>query len=113
MYAVISIGGKQARVAVGDVVEVELVAEGNGETVTFAPLLVVDGEQVVVEPGDLGAYTVSGVVTGESKGPKITGFTYQAKARRRRRYGHRQHYTTVEITEIAGAKTRTAARSEA
>ncbi len=113
MYAVISIGGKQARVAVGDTLDVELVAAGTGETLSFTPLLVVDGEQLVADKADLGDYRVSAVVTGESKGPKITGFTYQAKARRRRRWGHRQHYTAVEITGIAAGTTRASARSEA
>lgn len=111
MYAVISIGGKQARVAVGDTVEVERVAQATGETVNFAPLLVVDEDTVVADPSGLAAYSVSAVVTGESKGPKIVGFTYKPKARARRRYGHRQHYTTVEITGI-GAPQATGSRSE-
>lgn len=112
MYAVISIGGKQARVAVGDALDVELIPEGSGETVEFAPLLVVDDDVVVSDKDGLAGYSVTAVVTGESKGPKITGFTYKAKARARRHYGHRQHYTTVEITGIGAVKAASRSRSE-
>lgn len=101
MYAVIATGGKQERVEVGSRIEVELLAAETGEAVTFAPVLVVDEATVVSAPGDLAKASVEGRVVGESKGPKITGFTYKAKARGRRRYGHRQHYSTVEITKIA------------
>jgi len=52
---------------------------------------------------ELAGARVSARVVGEAKGPKITGFTYKAKARGRRRYGHRQHYTTVEITDISAS----------
>jgi large subunit ribosomal protein L21 len=68
--------------------------------VSFVPKLVVDGARVVSERAPLQASSVTGRVVGLAKGPKIIGFTYKAKARGRRRYGHRQHYTTVEITAI-------------
>jgi large subunit ribosomal protein L21 len=113
MYAVISIGGKQARVEVGEHVDIELVTVPEGDGLSFVPLLVVDGESVVSDPAALAGYRVDAVVTGSSAGPKITGFTYQAKARRRRRYGHRQHYTTVEITAISPSTSAAPARSEA
>jgi large subunit ribosomal protein L21 len=113
MYAVIPIGGKQARVEVGSKLDIELVQEQTGAQLEFTPLLVVDGEQVIADKATLAGHSVSAVVTGASKGPKITGFTYQAKARHRRRFGHRQHYTTIEITAIAPATSAAAARSEA
>jgi large subunit ribosomal protein L21 len=100
MYAVIDAGGKQARVQVGEQLDVELLAAGPGDEVSFVPKLVVDGDQVVAERDPLGASSVTGRVIGLAKGPKIVGFTYKAKARGRRRYGHRQQYTTVEITAI-------------
>lgn len=113
MYAVIPIGGKQARVEVGETLDIELIDAALGEQVSFVPLLVVDGDTVVSEKDALAGHSVTAVVSGAAKGPKITGFTYQAKARRRRRYGHRQHYTTVEITAISPvAKSAAAARSE-
>jgi large subunit ribosomal protein L21 len=101
MYAVISAGGKQERVEVGQRIEVELLSAATGEEVSFPAILIVDGADVVSAPAALGDAAVTGRVVGESKGPKITGFTYKAKARGRRRYGHRQHYSTVEITKIA------------
>ena len=107
MYAVIATGGKQERVEVGSRVDVELLDAGEDGAVRFSPVLVVDGARVLSDPVALGSASVSGRVVGEAKGPKIVGFTYKAKGRARRRFGHRQHYTTVEITEIApgvGAK---------
>ena len=101
MYAVIRSGGKQYRVAEGDRVEVELLDAGDGD-VTFVPLLVVDGDETVSGTA-LGSASVSGRVVGEAKGPKVTGFTYRPKARGRRRWGHRQHYSVVEITGISKA----------
>lgn len=101
MYAVITTGGKQERVEVGSRIEVELLQAATGDEVKFAPVLLVDEANIVSSPTELAKATVEGRVVGESKGPKITGFTYKAKARGRRRYGHRQHYSTVEITKIA------------
>ena len=97
MYAVIQTGGKQYRVAEGDQVAVELL--GAGEDVAFTPLLVVDGDEALTGSA-LGGASVSARVVGTTKGPKVTGFTYQAKARGRRRWGHRQRYSVVEITGI-------------
>ena len=101
MYAVIATGGKQERVEVGSRINVELLAAATGDEVNFAPVLLVDDDEVVSTPAALATAVVAGRIVGDAKGPKITGFTYKAKARGRRRYGHRQHYQTVEITEIA------------
>ncbi|MGO9195846.1 MAG: 50S ribosomal protein L21 [Acidimicrobiales bacterium] len=103
MYAVINTGGKQARVEVGEQVDVELIASEAGEEVRLIPILLVDGAEVVTDAAALAASSVTATVVGETKGPKITGFTYKAKSRQRRRYGHRQRYTTLEITGIEGA----------
>ena len=100
MYAVIDAGGKQARVQVGERLEVELLASNPGDEVSFVPKLVVDGDDIVAAHAPLEASSVTALVVGLAKGPKIVGFTYKAKARGRRRYGHRQRYTTVEITGI-------------
>ncbi len=114
MYAVIDSGGKQARVEVGSLVDVELLPQRPGEEVALRPLLVVDGEDVYAGSTSLASASVSGRVVGGAKGPKVVGFTYQPKARRRRRFGHRQRYTTVEVTAIEpGAPARSAARSRA
>ena len=98
MYAVIKTGGKQYKVSPGDVIEVELL---EGETVSFEPVLVADGDSVRATPAELSGATVEAKVIGESKGPKIEGFTYKNKSNNRRRWGHRQRYSRVEITSIS------------
>ncbi|MEA3019452.1 MAG: large subunit ribosomal protein [Actinomycetota bacterium] len=100
MYAVIHTGGKQARVAEGDRVEVELLGKGPGEDVSFRPVLVVDGDTVVSTPTELAGASVAGRVVELTKGPKIRAFTYKNKTNQRKRWGHRQHYAMVEITGI-------------
>jgi large subunit ribosomal protein L21 len=100
MYAVIKTGGKQARVAEGERVDVELLGVDAGAEVTFTPVLLVDGATVVAGADQLAGAQVTGRVVGETKGPKITGFTYKAKTNNRRRWGHRQRYSTIEITGI-------------
>ena len=99
MYAVISTGGKQARVAEGDRIDVELLGQDDGD-VTFTPVLLVDGDSVLAKPAELSGASVSARVVGQTKGPKIRGYTYKAKSRGHRRWGHRQKYTTIEITGI-------------
>ena len=100
MYAVIHSGGKQTRVAEGDRVELELLGKEAGEDVSFRPVLLVDGDTIVATPAELAGASVSGRVIGETKGPKIRAFTYKNKTNQRKRWGHRQHYTMVEITGI-------------
>ena len=100
MYAVIQTGGKQARVAEGQTLDVELLGQDEGAEVTFTPILLVDGDTVVATPGDLAGASVTARVVGLNKGPKIRGFTYKNKSNNRRRWGHRQKYTTIEITGI-------------
>ncbi len=100
MYAVIKAGGKQARVAEGARLDVERLGKAEGDEVSFEPVLLVDGDEVVAGT-DLAGASVSARVVGEAKGPKIRGFTYKNKTRSRRHWGHRQRYTTVEITGIS------------
>ncbi len=100
MYAVITTGGKQAKVAEGQRLDVELLGAEVGADVSFTPVLVVDGATVVSSPADLSSASVAARVVGEAKGPKVRGFTYKNKSNQRRRWGHRQHYTTIEITGI-------------
>jgi large subunit ribosomal protein L21 len=98
MYAVIQTGGKQYRVAEGDRLDVELL---DGDDVTLRPVLLVDGDTVLSTPGALSGATVTARVVGRAKGPKIRGFTYKNKSNERRSWGHRQHYSTIEITGIS------------
>ncbi|MFZ0668116.1 MAG: 50S ribosomal protein L21 [Acidimicrobiales bacterium] len=100
MYAVIRTGGKQERVAEGQLVRVERLGIAEGEDVKFDPILVVDGGRVLATPDELGGAVVSARVVGSEAGPKIRGFTYKPKSNNRRRFGHRQHYATIQITSI-------------
>jgi large subunit ribosomal protein L21 len=101
MYAVIETGGKQYRVAEGDRLDVERLDGGDRGEVALRAVLLVDGDTVLATPQQLSGATVSGRVVGDAKGPKIRGFTYKNKSNQRRRWGHRQHYSTIEITSIA------------
>ena len=99
MYAVIRTGGKQHRVEKGQTLEVELL--GDDDKVTLKPVLVVDGDTVLAKPSELSKATVTAKVLGETKGPKINGFTYKNKSNNHKRWGHRQRYSTIEITAIS------------
>ena len=100
MYAVIKTGGKQEKVAEGQRVDVELLDGDEGAEVTFTPVMLVDGDTVVAKAADLTGASVSARIVGLTKGPKIRGFKYKNKSRNRKRWGHRQKYTTIEITGI-------------
>ncbi len=99
MYAVIKTGGKQYRVAQGQRLDVERVAATEGE-LSFEPLMLVDGGAVTAGAGALTGARVTAKVVGETLGPKVVGFRYKNKSNQRRHWGHRQKYTTIEITGI-------------
>ena len=101
MYAVIGAGANQKKVAEGQQVEVDLLDAEEGDEVTLTAKLLVDGDTVLATPAELDGVTVTGRVVGVAKGPKINGFTYKKRTKQRRRFGHRQGYTVVEITKIA------------
>lgn len=101
MYAVIATGGKQYRVEEGQRIAVERLAVDLDSEVELRPVLLVDGDATLATPAELAGVSVTGRVVGEAKGPKINGFNYKAKARVRRRWGHRQQQSVVEITKIA------------
>jgi len=101
MYAVIATGGKQERVAEGQQLQVELLGAEDGADVSFTPILLVDGESVLATPAELAGATVTGRVLGTAKGVKVDGFTYKRRTNQRKRWGHRQKYSVVEITSIA------------
>ncbi len=100
IYAVIESGGKQYRVAEGDRLDVERLG---GDEITLRPVMLVDGDAVLATPAQLGAAAVTARVVGAARGPKIKGFTYKNKSNQRRHWGHRQHYSTIEITGITKA----------
>jgi large subunit ribosomal protein L21 len=100
MYAVISTGGKQYKVEEGQRLDVERLGLDTDSVVELAPVLVVDGDTVLATPAQLGGATVKAKVVGAARGPKIDGFTYKPKSNQRKRWGHRQKYSTIEITGI-------------
>ncbi len=100
MYAVIRAGGKQHKVAKGDVIEVERLKQ-DGDTVEFTPLLIVDDKgKVRSSSKDLGAARVSATVLDETKGKKIEVFKYKNKTGYRVHNGHRQKYSRIQISDI-------------
>jgi large subunit ribosomal protein L21 len=112
MYAIIRAGGKQAKVQSGDVIDIERVKTDDSE-LTFDPLLVVDDKGVAVsDKALLGKASVTAKILGETAGPKIDIVKYKNKTGYRRRQGHRQKYTRIEITGInlPGGSTSTAAK---
>ncbi len=101
MYAVIETGGKQYKVAEGDVIQVEKLSQAENEEVVFDRVLIVKGDQEtkVGTPVVDGA-KVLGTVQEHGKGEKITVFKYKPKKNYRRKQGHRQPYTAVTIDKI-------------
>jgi large subunit ribosomal protein L21 len=101
MYAVVETGGKQIRVREGDVVDVETCAGAPGDEVAFDRVLCLsgDGRFVPGNPTVAGA-VVKGRIAAQTRGRKIIVFRYKAKVNYRKKTGHRQALTRVEITEI-------------
>ncbi|MFI5954868.1 50S ribosomal protein L21 [Cryptosporangium sp. NPDC051539] len=108
MYAIVKTGGKQYKVAVGDVVEVEKITGAPGDAITLPALLVVDGEgddvNVTHEAAKLAAFTISGEVVAHTKGPKIKIHKYKNKTGYHKRQGHRQPLTQIKVTGIESGK---------
>jgi large subunit ribosomal protein L21 len=100
VYAIVKTGGKQHKVAVGDVIEVEKLATDAGGTVTLPALLLVDGETVTTDAAALKAVSVTAEVVAHTKGPKIHILKYKNKTGYRKRQGHRQPLTQVRVTGI-------------
>ena len=100
MYAVIVTGGKQYKVSEGDVLYIEkLDAEADSE-ITFDEVLAVSNEKGFKAGTDCAKSAVKAKVLKNGKGKKITVFTYKPKKNEKRKMGHRQPYTKVEITSI-------------
>jgi large subunit ribosomal protein L21 len=102
MYAVIKTGGKQYRVAAGDVVRIEKIPGDVGTTVTFEEVLLVGGDAAprIGKPLVTGA-KVLGTITAQDKHPRVLHFRKEKEGWTRRR-GHRQPFTEVKVTQVAG-----------
>ena len=101
MYAIVRSGGTQQKVAVGDVIEIDKVTSGVGESISLPVLLLVDGESVTSDADKLAKASVTAEVVAATKGPKITILKYKNKTGYRKRQGHRQKYTQVKVTDIS------------
>lgn len=99
MYAIVKTGGKQYKVAEGDLVKVEKIEGESGAAVALTPVLLVDGADITT--GDaLAGKTVNAEIVEQTKGPKINGMHYRNKTGYKRRYGHRQKLTVLKVTGI-------------
>ena len=101
MYAIVKTGGKQYKVAEGDVIEVEKLKGDPGAAVTLPAVLLVDGPSITATAGKLAEVTVSGEVVAHTKGPKIVIHKFKSKTGYHKRQGHRQPLTKVRVTGIA------------
>lgn len=100
VYAIIKAGGRQEKVSVGDELLVEKVERAAGETIELPAILVVDGDKVTSKAADVAKVKVSAKVLGSAKGPKISIVKFKNKTGYRKRQGHRQPLTRLEITGI-------------
>ena len=111
-YAIVRTGGKQYRVEQGQSLLVEQLPEDDGAKVTLEPLLYVDGSDVV-DGRDLSRVRVEGRIVGHERGPKLRIVKFKPKRGYKRRTGHRQELTRVEITAVKLAARRSRAKAAA
>ena len=101
MYAVIETGGKQYRVAPGDVIQVETLPGEVGSEIEFSRVLtVVNDANEVVAGATLGEARVKGTISGHGRGDKVIVFKFKRKKQYKRTIGHRQNFTEVTVNEI-------------
>ncbi|MFL5862114.1 MAG: 50S ribosomal protein L21 [Solirubrobacteraceae bacterium] len=99
MYAIVKTGGKQYRVQQGESLLVERLPADDGATVTLQPLLYVDGDNVV-DGEDIGQVTVEARIVAHERGPKLRVVKFKPKRGYKRRNGHRQDLSRIEITSL-------------
>ena len=100
MYAIIATGGKQYKVAEGDVIKVERLGAGAGETVTFDQVLAVNNGELQIGCQTVAGATVTATVEKEGKGKKVIVYKYKRKTGYHKKNGHRQLFTQVKIEKI-------------
>jgi large subunit ribosomal protein L21 len=112
VYAIVRAGGRQEKVAVGDVLEIDRLQAEPGSTVELPVLLLVDGATVTSDKAALAKATVTVEVVAATKGPKIDILKFKNKTGYRKRQGHRQKHTQVKVTGIeTGTSTAKAAKA--
>ena len=100
MYAIIATGGKQYKVAEGDIIRVEKLGVEAGETFTFDQVLAVNKGELVCGTPTVAGSTVTATVLNDGKAKKIIVYKFKAKKGYHRKQGHRQQYTAVKIDKI-------------
>ena len=101
MYAIVKTGGKQYKVREGDILRVEKLTGDVGSEISFEDVLMFsDGETVTVGQPKVDSVSVSGHIVAQGKSKKIIVFKYKRRKRYRRKQGHRQHYTAIQIDSI-------------
>ena len=100
MYAIVKTGGRQYKVAEGDIVKVEKIEGELGPSVALTPVLLVDGATVTTKADELAKVKVSAEIIDSVKGPKIKILKYKNKTGYKKRQGHRQPLTVLKITGI-------------
>lgn len=115
MYAIVATGGKQVKVAVGDVVTVEKLNAEPGQTVNFDVIFLADEDQITVDADALASASVTGEIVEHFKGEKAIIFKFKKRKGYKRLKGHRQQLTSVRITDVAAgaAKKKAAPRKKA
>ena len=104
MYAIVSTGGKQYKVAVDDVIAVETLAGEPGDKVELEALFLNDGKKIITDADELAKVKVSGEIVDHHRGTKQIVFKFKKRKNYKRTLGHRQNLTNVKITSIEGPK---------
>ncbi len=112
MYAIIKTGGKQYRVQEGESLLVERLPAAEGDTIALAPLLLVDGDELI-DGEDLTKIKVEARIVGHERGPKLRVVKFKPKRGYKRRNGHRQDLTRIEITSFGHSKRRSKSSAKA
>ncbi len=102
MYAVIKTGGKQYRISQGDTLRVEKLAGNVGDTVTLNEVLLLGGDALKIGTPVVAGASVEAKITGQGLGEKLVIFKFRRRKNYRRKTGHRQLITTLQITDIKG-----------
>jgi large subunit ribosomal protein L21 len=102
MYAVFKTGGKQYRAAQGDTLRVEKLPGNVGDTITFDQVLLLGGDTVKLGKPLVGGARVEAKIVGQGLGKKLVVFKFRRRKNYRRKTGHRQPFTAVQITGVVG-----------
>jgi len=111
MYAIVKTGGKQYRVEKGQTLLVERLSAAEGDTVTLEPMLF-RSEETVFDKDGLAKVKVEAKIVGHERGPKLRVFKFKPKRGYKRRTGHRQELTRIEVTDLKLLSRRPAAKKD-